>query len=193
MQQEFSADEENKNQDLLNDLQVKVGPLIEALRKDKDLSFILSATAGGAILAANTALDLSLELVRRLDAAFRALQGAQQLRIGVRARLTPSGARPLAAAAASLSARSATGPGRLPADHTRDHRVELLLTDRKRPGDSRAHGDFDGQDDVCPAWLDDPTEAPQDDAAVGIDVGIAGAINGTKDRHERVAHRLVAP
>ena len=70
MQQEFSADEENKNQDLLNDLQVKVGPLIEALRKDKDLSFILSATAGGAILAANTALDLSLELVRRLDAAF---------------------------------------------------------------------------------------------------------------------------
>ncbi len=70
MQQEFSADEENKNQDLLNDLQVKVGPLIEALRKDKDLSFILSATSGGAILAANSALDLSLELIRRLDAAF---------------------------------------------------------------------------------------------------------------------------
>jgi Skp family chaperone for outer membrane proteins len=70
LQQEFAADEENKNQDLLNDLQVKVGPLIEALRKDKDLSFILSATAGGAILAANSALDLSVELVRRLDAAF---------------------------------------------------------------------------------------------------------------------------
>jgi Skp family chaperone for outer membrane proteins len=70
MQQQFSADEENKNQDLLNDLQVKVGPLLEVLRKDKDLNFILSATSGGAILAANTALDLSLELVKRLDAAF---------------------------------------------------------------------------------------------------------------------------
>jgi len=70
MQQQFSADEENKNQDLLNDLQVKVGPLLEALRKDKDLSFILSAQPGGSILAANTALDLSAELVKRLDAAF---------------------------------------------------------------------------------------------------------------------------
>jgi Skp family chaperone for outer membrane proteins len=70
MQQQFSADEENKNQDLLNDLQVKVGPLLEALRKDKDLSLILSAQPGGTILAANTALDLSVELVKRLDAAF---------------------------------------------------------------------------------------------------------------------------
>jgi Skp family chaperone for outer membrane proteins len=70
MQQQFTVDEDNKNQDLLNDLQVKVGPLLEALRKDKDLSFILSAQQGGAILAANTALDLSLEFVKRLDAAF---------------------------------------------------------------------------------------------------------------------------
>jgi Skp family chaperone for outer membrane proteins len=70
MQQQFTADEDNKNQDLLNDLQVKVGPLLEALRKDKDLSFILSAQPGGVILAANTALDLSLEFIKRLDAAF---------------------------------------------------------------------------------------------------------------------------
>jgi Skp family chaperone for outer membrane proteins len=70
MQQQLSADEDNKNQDLLNDLQVKVGPLLEALRKDKDLSFILSAQPGGTILAVNTALDLSLELIKRLDAAF---------------------------------------------------------------------------------------------------------------------------
>jgi hypothetical protein len=47
-------------------------PLLEALRKDKDkdLSFILSADPGGAIVALNTALDLSLELVKRLDAAY---------------------------------------------------------------------------------------------------------------------------
>jgi Skp family chaperone for outer membrane proteins len=70
MQQQLSADEDNKNQDLINDLQVKVAPLLEALRKDKDLSFILSAQPGGSILAANTALDLSVELVKRLDAAF---------------------------------------------------------------------------------------------------------------------------
>lgn len=70
LQQEFAADEENKNQDLLNDLQVKVGPLIEVLRKDKDLSFILSAESNGAIVAANAALDLSIELVKRLDALY---------------------------------------------------------------------------------------------------------------------------
>jgi Skp family chaperone for outer membrane proteins len=70
MQQQFTADEDNKNQDLLNDLQTKVGPLLEGLRKDKDLSFILAAQPGGPILAANTALDLSVEFVKRLDTAF---------------------------------------------------------------------------------------------------------------------------
>jgi outer membrane protein len=65
--QQLETDETNKNQDLLNDFQTKVIPLLEALRKDKDLQIILSADPGGAIVAVNTALDLSAELVKRLD------------------------------------------------------------------------------------------------------------------------------
>jgi len=67
---QLQTDVDNKNQDLIADFQNKVMPLLEALRKDKDLSFILSAESGGAIVAVNTALDLSLELVKRLDAAY---------------------------------------------------------------------------------------------------------------------------
>ena len=67
---QLQTDVDNKNQDLIADFQNKVMPLLEALRKDKDLSFILSADPGGAIVAVNTALDLSLELVKRLDAAY---------------------------------------------------------------------------------------------------------------------------
>jgi outer membrane protein len=67
---QYQTDEDNKNQDLLNDFQSKVLPLLEALRKEKDLSIILSADMNGAIVAANTALDLTPELVKRLDAAY---------------------------------------------------------------------------------------------------------------------------
>jgi outer membrane protein len=67
---QLQSDRDNKNQDLILDFQNKVGPILEALRKDKELSFILSAESNGAIVAANTALDLSLELVKRLDAQY---------------------------------------------------------------------------------------------------------------------------
>jgi outer membrane protein len=67
---QLQADVDNRNQDLIADFQNKVGPLLETLRKDKDLSFILSADPGGAIVALNTALDLSLELIKRLDAVY---------------------------------------------------------------------------------------------------------------------------
>lgn len=68
--QQLQTDEENKNQDLLSDFQTKILPLLEQLRKDKELNFILSADQNGAIVAANTALDLTSELVKRLDAAY---------------------------------------------------------------------------------------------------------------------------
>jgi Skp family chaperone for outer membrane proteins len=66
----MQTDEENKNQDMLNEFQGKVIPLLEALRKEKNLQFILSADMNGAIVAANTALDLTAEIVKRLDVAF---------------------------------------------------------------------------------------------------------------------------
>ncbi len=70
MATQMQSDRDNKNQDLILDFQNKVGPLLEAMRKDKDLSFILSAESNGAIVAANAALDLSIELVKRLDALY---------------------------------------------------------------------------------------------------------------------------
>jgi len=70
MATQMQSDRDNKNQDLILDFQNKVGPLLEAMRKDKDLSFILSAESNGAIVAANAALDLSMELVKRLDALY---------------------------------------------------------------------------------------------------------------------------
>jgi Skp family chaperone for outer membrane proteins len=68
--QQLQSDEDNKNQDLMNDFNAKIFPLLETLRKEKDLQFIFSADVNGAIVAANTALDLTAEVVKRLDAAY---------------------------------------------------------------------------------------------------------------------------
>jgi Skp family chaperone for outer membrane proteins len=66
---QFQTDEDNQSQDLLSDFQGKVVPMLEQLRKDKGLSLILWDVTG-AILVANPALDLTGELVTRLDAAY---------------------------------------------------------------------------------------------------------------------------
>lgn len=68
--QQMQTDEENRNQDMLNDFQAKVYPLLETLRKEKSLEFILSADGSGSILAANAALDLTAEVIKRVDAAY---------------------------------------------------------------------------------------------------------------------------
>lgn len=68
--QQLQSDEDNRNQDLLGDFQSKVIPMLEALRKEKSLQFIFSADVNGAIVAANTALDLTGELIKRLDVAY---------------------------------------------------------------------------------------------------------------------------
>jgi Skp family chaperone for outer membrane proteins len=68
--QQQQNDEQNKNQDMLKDFQSKVYPLLETLRKEKNLQFILSADGGGAILVANAALDVTAEVVKRMDVAY---------------------------------------------------------------------------------------------------------------------------
>jgi hypothetical protein len=64
------ADLDNLQRQLLDDFQDKVLPLVEQLRAEKGLWMILTpgADGGGGIVAANAALDLSPELVKRLDA-----------------------------------------------------------------------------------------------------------------------------
>jgi len=73
MQQQYQADEQNKNDDLLNNFQEKVLPIIDALRVEKGLWVIFgvqAADGGGLLVAsANEGLNLSLEVVKRLDAA----------------------------------------------------------------------------------------------------------------------------
>jgi len=72
LQQQFQADEQNKNDDLLNNFQEKVLPIIEQLRIEKGLWVIfgVQATEGGGLLvaSANEGLNLSMEVVKRLDA-----------------------------------------------------------------------------------------------------------------------------
>jgi outer membrane protein len=73
MQQQYQADEQNKNDDLLNNFQEKVLPIIDALRVEKGLWVIFgvqAADGGGLLVAsANEGLNLSFEVVKRLDAA----------------------------------------------------------------------------------------------------------------------------
>ena len=76
-QQKSNADEQNLNEDLLTDFSQKAMPVIEALRVEKDLWVILGVTdvgenGGGQLIvaSANPGLDLSMEVVKRLDAKF---------------------------------------------------------------------------------------------------------------------------
>lgn len=76
-QQKANAAEQNLNEDLLSDFSQKAMPIIDALRIEKDLWFILgvqeSAEGGGGqliVASANPGLDVSLEIVKRLDAKF---------------------------------------------------------------------------------------------------------------------------
>ena len=78
-QQKLNAAEQNLNEDLLRDFSEKAMPIIEALRVEKDLWVIFgvqetaSDGTGQLIVAsANGGLDLSLEVVKRLDAKYPA-------------------------------------------------------------------------------------------------------------------------
>src|SRR5262249_15605918 len=72
-QAELTAVEQNLNDDLLRDFQDKVSPIIEALRIEKGLWVIFAVQDAEnpgmvTIASANEGLNLSLEIVKRLDA-----------------------------------------------------------------------------------------------------------------------------
>ena len=69
-QQNAQADEQNKNDDLLTMFQEKVLPLIDAIRTEKNLWVVFAVQTGDgglAVASANPGLDLSAEIVKRLD------------------------------------------------------------------------------------------------------------------------------
>jgi outer membrane protein len=74
MQQQAQADVQAKNQELLDSFQVRVLPIVEDLRKEKGLWVIFAvqdqaeAPGGLAVAAAHEGLDLTMEVVKRLNA-----------------------------------------------------------------------------------------------------------------------------
>jgi Skp family chaperone for outer membrane proteins len=71
MQAQYQADQDAHNQDLVSAFGEKVKPIFEGLRVEKGLWMILAVdSVPGLVVAADTALDLSGEVARRLDAAF---------------------------------------------------------------------------------------------------------------------------
>jgi len=69
MQDQVKADQDNLNQQLLEEFQNKVVPIVEEIRVEKNLWMVLAVPESN-IVAANTALDLSAETVKRLDAKY---------------------------------------------------------------------------------------------------------------------------
>ena len=70
--QRLTQDAQSELQDLQNELQLdfqrKVGPVIEAVAREKSLQLLFSQTDSG-LLWADLGLDLTSEVIRRLDAA----------------------------------------------------------------------------------------------------------------------------
>ncbi len=73
MQQDVQANEQNLNEDLLTELNKQVAPVVDAVRAEKNLWFVFAIqptdTSGNILLySGNPALDLSAEIIKRLDA-----------------------------------------------------------------------------------------------------------------------------
>jgi Skp family chaperone for outer membrane proteins len=71
MQQDAQVQIDQKNQELLQDFQAKVLPLVEEIRKEKGLWIIFALGENSNIAAAHAGLDLSAEIVKRLDATVK--------------------------------------------------------------------------------------------------------------------------
>lgn len=66
-QQDAQAEQQQLTNDLQNEFQTKLNPIIDEVAKEKGLHLVLSIDDSGAIWA-NTGLNLSLEVMKRLDA-----------------------------------------------------------------------------------------------------------------------------
>jgi len=71
MQQDAQVQIDQKNAELLGDFQAKVLPLVEEMRKEKGLWIIFALGENSNIAAAHAGLDLSGEIVKRLDATIK--------------------------------------------------------------------------------------------------------------------------
>jgi len=67
-QQDAQAEQTQLTNDLQNDFQTRLNPIVDQVAKEKGLHFVLSISDSGAIWA-NRGLDISPEVMKRLDAA----------------------------------------------------------------------------------------------------------------------------
>jgi Skp family chaperone for outer membrane proteins len=67
-QQDAQRDMGELEQDLLEEFQNRLNPIVEAIRQEKGLHMIFSAIDAG-LAAADPGLNLSAEVIKRLDAA----------------------------------------------------------------------------------------------------------------------------
>jgi outer membrane protein len=68
-QDQAQADIDTLNKQLLQEFQDKVLPIIQQILQEKGLWVVLTAGNNDALVAANPALDLSADVIKRLDAA----------------------------------------------------------------------------------------------------------------------------
>lgn len=68
-QQDWQAQVDSLNKQLLDDFQEKALPIVEEIRKEKGLWAIINVTSSG-VVASHPGLDLSTEVVKRLDAKY---------------------------------------------------------------------------------------------------------------------------
>jgi Skp family chaperone for outer membrane proteins len=72
MQQDAQVQVDQLNQELLKGFQDKVLPIVEKLREERGLWIVFALGESSNIAAAHAGLDLSPEVVKRLDAEFKA-------------------------------------------------------------------------------------------------------------------------
>ena len=70
-QQDAQSEVNELRQSLLEEFQTKLNPILEEIRKEKNLHMIFSVAESG-LAAADRGLDLSQEVIKRLDAAAKA-------------------------------------------------------------------------------------------------------------------------
>ena len=71
LQETFQIESEQKQADLISNFSAKVQPLVEAIRNEKGLWAVWVPTNESGLYAVHPGLDLTQEVLKRLDAAFK--------------------------------------------------------------------------------------------------------------------------
>jgi Skp family chaperone for outer membrane proteins len=71
LQESYQIESEQKQQDLITNFSAKVQPIVEAVRNERGLWAVWVPTNEGGLYAVHPGLDLTQEVLKRLDAAYK--------------------------------------------------------------------------------------------------------------------------